>query len=412
MNSKVLSSKEKVSPIIWIFILLSTIVSLFIKFTYIDYTFTDYLFWLERWVKELQLGGITALKDPFYNYTPAYMYFLYVISLLDIHSLYAIKILSIFFEYVCAFYVGRLAFLYLKTEWSKWLPFAIVPLLPSIILNSAFMSQCDSIYVACILASIYYLFKNKQICAMILLGLAFSFKFQSVMVLPFYFIYLMRGQIKWYLFLIIPLIYICTIVPVALMGRNFFDLLFFYFTQVTSEGHMPLSLCFGNIYVWMHVSSEMFGIIKNIGYLFVGLSVLLSGYYLSNKKFTFTLKTWYTVLLLSVVFSCFFLPGMHERYMYLGDMAAVLYVLVNYKKIYSYLVGLSVVFVSYGGIIKCLLLNVDYEYSGFDFSYFNLFEYVKYKGLSILLFIVILYLFYDLYKVLSDKKEVELNSTY
>lgn len=57
-------------------------------------------------------------------------------------------------------------------------------ILPGVIINSAVLGQCDSIYTAFVLMFIYYILKNKNKLALFLLGLALSFKLQSIFVAP------------------------------------------------------------------------------------------------------------------------------------------------------------------------------------------------------------------------------------
>ena len=201
--------KNKENYIVIGVIALARIASVFLRVSYIDYVFVDYVSFLSRWIKTIQENGyLSSLSEPFYNYTPLYMYILTVLAKININSLYSIKVVSFLFEYVTAFYIGRIGYLLLQKEWIKWIPFAIVPLVPTVFLNSTFMSQCDIFYVSFLLGSVYYLFRKYQISAMIFLGIALSLKAQAAFALPFYFVFLLRGHIKWYMFLIIPLVYL------------------------------------------------------------------------------------------------------------------------------------------------------------------------------------------------------------
>lgn len=402
-----IETKDRSMQYTWIFIIISTIISLTIKFIYRDFNFSDYVVVLERWVGTMQTGGITTLKDPFYDYTPGYMYLLYVLSKFNVNSLYTIKLSSIVFEYICAIYVGKLAFLYLKREWYKWLPLGIIPLLPSVILNSGFMSQCDVVYVTFMIASVYYVFTKKQILGMVLLGIAFAIKFQAVMIMPFYFVFMLRGHIKWYMFLVVPLTYIASILPVAIMGRDFWELLFFYGQQANSQDWRPLTIFFPNIYSFSLVGSMVNGV-KWPGYLFIFVVVLLGGFYLKGKKFKFDYPAWVTLMLLSAVICPYFLPGMHERYMFLGDIVAVLYVMVNYKNIMNWIVALGVQFISWFSVTLCLATEgVYFDRSGFDFNFFwSLLPYLKYRPAALFFFLILLYIIYDLFKRITNKEAV------
>lgn len=382
-------------------IALSTILSLVIKLSYFDYTFGDYVVFLSRWVNTIKSNGyLSALAEPFYNYTPLYMYVLTLIAWLDVNSLYAIKIVSILFEYVAAFYIGRIAFLVVKQEWVKWLPFAIVPILPSVILNSAFMSQCDAIYVSFLLGSIYYLFKKKQIAAMIFLGIAFSLKSQSAFILPFYFVYMLRGHIKWYMFLIVPLVYFVSVIPAWIAGRPLLDLLTIYASQAGDS--YVLAAYFPNIYMWIY---QFLDSNKIPGMIFVTLMVLIGGLVLMNKKYTFTLQAWITLLFLSAIICPYFLPSMHDRYLYFGDLVGLLYVFSNRKNVMNWLMAIGILFVSFFSCSQSLVANAFYDSSGFNQEFFKFMAIFPWQGVAVLYLGIIGYVIFDLTRILKKSKD-------
>lgn len=382
-------------------IILSTIISLSFKLAHFDYTFGDYIVFLSHWVETIKANGyLSALAEPFYNYTPLYMYVLTLIAWLDVNALYAIKVVSILFEYVAAFYVGKIAFLIIKKEWAKWLPFAIVPIIPSIMLNSAFMSQCDAIYVSFLLGSVYYLLKKKQLVAMIFLGVAFSLKSQSAFILPFYFVYMLRGHIKWYMFLIVPVVYFLSIIPAWMVGRPLIELLTVYVAQ-TGDSYV-LASYFPNIYMWIY---QFLDSNKLPGMIFVTLLVLIGGLILKNKKYTFTLKAWITLLFLGAIICPYFLPSMHERYLYFGDLTAILYVFINPKCIFNWFSALGTWLVSFFSCTQCLLAIGFYDLSGFDHSVFEFMSIFPWQGVAFMYFWMIVYVAYDLMRTLNRTKE-------
>lgn len=367
------------------------------KLLLFDYQYIDYGFYLSRWITEIKTNGyLSALKETFYNYTPLYMYVLVLIAKLDLYPLYAIKIVSVAFEYILAFYVGRLAYLYVKKDIVMWLAFAIVPLVPTVLLNSSFMSQCDALYVTFAVASIYFALTKRLWTAMILLGVAFSLKIQTAIILPFYFVYMLRGHIKWYMFLIVPAVYLISVLPVWMVGRPLGDLLTIYLSQ--AEYNEELVKNFPNIYVWI---GGLGNVAKLIGLSVVLLLTLLGGWILRKKEYHFTLDTWFTLLLLSAVVCPFFLPGMLERYMYLGDILAVLYVLTNPRRI---LTGIGVVFISLYSYVRCIYM---FSFSGealYPSMPFSVFEFIPWKVVSFFYFVLLAYIIYDFIKTLNNSK--------
>lgn len=379
----------------WLFAII--VIGMIVKLFLFDYQYIDYGFYLSRWIEEIKGNGyLSALKEPFYNYTPTYMYVLVLIAKLDLYPLYAIKIVSVAFDYILAFFVGRLIYLYWKNEIAMWIAFAVVPLVPTVLLNSAFMSQCDSLYVSFIVGSVYFLFTKRQFAAMVFLGVAFALKVQTAIILPFYFVYMLRGHIKWYLFLIIPLVYVISILPVWMVGRPLVDLLTVYVAQ--AEYNTELVKNFPNIYLWI---AELGGVAKIIGLSSVLLLTMLGGWILSKKQYIFTIELWLKLIFLSAIICPFLLPGMLERYMYLGDIFAVIYICMSRNNLP---IGLGVIFVSLYSYVRCIYM---FSFSG-DGLYpsvpFSIFEFIPWGVVSVLYIILIIYVLYDFIETLKRSK--------
>jgi len=192
--------------------------------------------------------------------------------------------------------------------------------------------------------------KEKQFLSLLFLGIAFAFKMQAVLLLPFYFVMLLRGNIRWYYFLLIPVVFILSITPAWIFGRSLTELLNIYLLQ--AEQFRYLTLNFPNIYCW--IGNDLYEPIRIVG---VSLTVLLTfccGLWLSKKRFSFTYENWIKLAFLSAIIVPFILPGMHERYMYLGDVLGVLYYLVLRRNIH---LPLGVLLVSTYSYIRCSRYN-------------------------------------------------------
>jgi Gpi18-like mannosyltransferase len=214
------------------------------------------------------------------------------------------------------------------------------------LLNGAVWGQCDSIYSAFVVGSIYYIFKKKQFLSVLFLGLALAFKIQAIFILPLFFVLLLHGKIKWYYFLTIPFIYFLSVIPTWLYGRALLELLTIYFSQ--SNYYEMLTIFFPNIYIWM--GDDYYQLIKKLGFIFTFLFTLVFGIWISRKKYHFTYEMWIKLAFLSVIITPYLLPGMHERYLYLGDVLAVLYFFFFPKKVG---ISLGIVFVSFYSYISC-----------------------------------------------------------
>ncbi|MFH1676562.1 MAG: hypothetical protein ABIC40_06010 [bacterium] len=234
----------------FLIIVTAIIAGCFFRWAYLDVESGDWERHLGPWYDFINShGGFQALKFDFSNYPPAYLYLILVATWLPVPKLYALKLMSIIFDFVLAAFAYRaVKFKYPVGAWAAS-AFAIVFLLPTVMIDSAVWAQCDSIYVSFLLGCVYYLMKKKPIEAMIVFGLAFSFKLQAIFLLPMLLALLIKGELRISRFLIFPLIYILTIVPNVFAGKPFVDLLFFYQNQ--AESHTTLVLNAPNIYQWL-----------------------------------------------------------------------------------------------------------------------------------------------------------------
>lgn len=341
-------SKPKNYRFVWILLIL---VGILAKIGLLHVKTGDFNCFLEPWISFIKTHGyFSALKFNFYDYTPTYIYILILIAKTGLNPLFLVKFVSIFFEYVAAFFIGKIAGLKENSNKFVLIALAVIPILPSVLLNSSYLSQCDSIYASFVIGSIYFLLKNKQLPSVILLGIAFSLKMQTAFILPFFFVYMLRGKIRWYYFLTIPAIFFISILPTLFYGRDLSDLFNVYASQ--ANRYPFLTLNFPNIYSL--ISNDYYEPVKLAGVLATVVITLISGLLLSNKKYVFSFDQWIKLAFISAIVVPFVLPGMHERYMYLGDLLGILYFLVIRKNIHF---PIGIALISFYSYIRCSRFN-------------------------------------------------------
>lgn len=339
---KITTNKLFRNPYFWIGWIVA---GLIIKLALFPVRTGDFIFFLEPWINFIKTHGYaSSLKYDFYNYTPTYIYILIIIAKTGFNPLFSVKIVSVLFEFLTAYFVGKILRLKYRNTLVIWISMAIIPWLPTVILNSSYLSQCDSIYSSFVIGSIYYLLKNKQLKSVLFLGIAFLFKMQAIFILPVFFVAMLQNKIRWYYFLIIPSLFLLSLLPAYFYGRPFTDLLGIYLAQ--SSHYQFLTMNFPNIYIW--INNNYYETVKIIGMAFTFILTLVSGIML--RKYRFTYEMWILFALISSVLVPFILPGMHERYMYLGDILSVLYLMVFQKNRFVPAGILSVSLYSY---IRC-----------------------------------------------------------
>jgi len=358
---------------IWIVLIIA---GLLMKFMLFPIRTGDFIGFLSPWMEFIKTHGyFSSLKYGFYDYTPSYMYILIAITKSGLNPLYSVKIVSVLFEYLAAFFIGKIALQKYPGKPFMLVSLAILPLIPSVILNSSYLSQCDSIYAAFVMGSLYFILQKRQFLSVLFLAIAFAFKMQTVMILPLYFVMMLRGNIRWYYFLLVPFVFVLSIIPTWLYGRSFTDLLHVYIAQ--TDRFRFLTLNFPNIYIW--INNVFYEPVKVGGIILTSMLTILSGFWLSRKQLKFSLESWIKLAFLSAIIVPYFLPGMHERYMYLGDLLGLLYIFVLRKNIY---LPLGIWVVSFYSYIRCSRFNEILPMSPTFFIYtcviiFTLIDFIK-----------------------------------
>ncbi|MVB12218.1 hypothetical protein CAFE_29500 [Caprobacter fermentans] len=312
------------------FMVAVTVLAMAVRLRFFGYISSDYRQFLSGWFELLrQNGGLSAVGINFGDYTPAYYYLLALLTYLPFSGLHLIKALSCAGDVAAAYYVFRIVDRKYGEFWGE-IAYAVTLFLPSVILNSAVWAQCDSIYTAALLACICYLMEDRQYLAVTAFSIALAFKLQAVFLAPFLFVLLLKGRIKARCLLIPPLVYVISILPAAVMGRNFWELLTVYFRQ--SQEYNELTMNLPNLFTWFPADAP-----ESVGraaVLAAGALVLFTFAYLCAQKFRITDEMLVSLALFYVMLLPYFLPFMHERYWYPADLLSLVFAFYFPEKFY------------------------------------------------------------------------------
>ena len=127
--------------------------------------------------------------------------------------------------------------------------FGAVMFLPTSVLNSGAWAQCDSVYTAFALLSIYHLMKGNNARFFIYLALSYSFKQQAIFIVPLAIILWLKDKVKLRYIFWAPMVFFTTLIPALLMGRSLQELLGIYSKQVAT--YSRLSMNYPNIYCFV-----------------------------------------------------------------------------------------------------------------------------------------------------------------
>jgi len=333
---------------------------------------SDYTVFVSQWYDFIQShGGFAALKYNFSNYNVPYLYLLALTTYLPISKLIAIKTLSVVFDGVLGLFTYLILSLRYKHSYAAIAGALVVVFAPTIFINSAAWGQCDAIYTAFCLGSLYYLLKERPAWACVFFAFALSFKLQAIFFLPILFMLLLKRKLPLKYLALIPLLFLLMLVPAYIAGRDAQSLLSIYAGQVTSSGvsgagqfngggtgrfnertpgqsnsggpgrfnggargqfngggftdrsSSSLTSNAPSFYQWLPANAAEYW--KWVGILLASAFVVLVGILLVASKKRLTSDILLKVTLVFALTIPFLLPDMHERYFYLADVVSIIF---------------------------------------------------------------------------------------
>jgi len=314
----------------------------FLRLISLEHETLDYIDWISRWVGYFRDGGAwKMLGEELWacNYNVPYLYALSLISLVPVKDLYLVKLLSVFFDILLAWWTEKLIALFTVSPVRRLTACLGVLALPTVLLNGAYWGQCDSIYAAFAVLSLYLALSDRPIGSVIAIAVSFSIKLQAIFLMPVFLVLVFAKKIRFRQLFFFPLAYVATLLPAVLAGRNIIDLLLLYYNNTGSIGD-GLNYNSSSVYALADFD-RIFGSAAapiGIALAFV-LCIALFAWAWSRRK---DLNN--TVLLCMALSFCigvpFLLPHMHDRYFFLADILSfAVAVLIPWEAIGAVLVS-------------------------------------------------------------------------
>lgn len=376
-----------------------TTMGLILRFSLYDITSGDYLTAFADWMKEChEAGGFAYLgikpgvsDASTFDYNCMFQYLIVILHYIggNISDMYLVKTLSVVFDFVCAITIARIAYHVFDGNMQKtMLSYYAVLFLPTVVLNSAAWAQNDSIYTAFILLSLLHIMKGNDFRAFLYLAISYSFKQQAIFFMPFIILMWLKNKIKIRYILVLPVFHFVSLIPAAIAGRSWGDLLGIYGNQVAMFSR--LSMNYPSIYTII-TSDLKKATRQHLIRAGVVTTVIIFGMlasYMYHKKFKITKKFMITLVIFTAELCCFCLPVMHERYGYMPELLAVVYALYSYKR-----------------LPICAFLQVISMITYTRYLFGSTVTYLW--PLSVTMLTIILTVGYDLYKQMQIPEEVD-----
>lgn len=357
IEEKIITQIDKNKNIL--FFIIITFLGALIRYEGRNFVSMDMEIYLWPWYEDIRSnGGFAALKTQVGSYNLLYQTYIALMTYLDANVTYMYKMLSIAFDFLmsltAAFFVSELT----KKEkfgFTFLCVYAIMLFFPTNVFNSAYWGQCDSIYTYFVILTLLYMYKEKYVWAFVFLGIAFAFKVQAILVLPFiicYYFYKRRFSILMF-GISIAVFWLSGIVAYC-NGRDIWAPFQIYADQTEWFPAMYLNVAsilalVGNDYD----NLKTFAVLITLIFCGMGLYVTLH----KIKRIDSAEQFMNTVVWF--VWTCLlFLPAMHERYTYPLDILLIIVSFIDKK------------YIKYTAVsaVMSLITNAGYlfEYPGLD----------------------------------------------
>lgn len=331
------------------------VLALAVRFPMLSHQTYDYQDFLSPWVQFFrENGGFRALRQPLGDYNVPYLYFLAAFSYLPISELYLIKALSLAFDLLLAFTGARLARRVFGGPYAYPAVFSVLLLLPTVVLNGAYWGQCDSLYASLTLLALADALEDHPARSVIWLGIAFSFKLQTIFLIPLWCILWYSKRLKFRHLCLFPVSYFAAILPALLLGRPLLSILGVYFQQA-GQYHDRLTLNAPSLFALIPYGAEVNADLLakvGIGAAFLLVLGLLTWLFFYRRRLT--VQHILTAALILSIGVPLFLPYMHDRYFFLADTLSAVWAVSAYRRAP---VPVCVQIASYGGYHAYLTLR-------------------------------------------------------
>lgn len=276
-------------------------------------------------------GGIHALNEQVGDYNILYQTIIAFMTYLKGNCVIYYKGLSILFDYVLAFSSACFAVKLIgkkKFDMTFNIVYAIILILPTVVINSAYWGQCDSIYTTFIVLTLLFLYDEKYLKAFIMLGIAFAFKFQTIFIIPFIVCYYFcKKRFSILYFIVSVVVFWLSGIVAFLNGRSLLSPFIIYANQTNTYKRMYMNISS----FWILLGDNY----ENLSTFATILALVLCGiglYYIISVKTKIDTAEEYLSVAGWFVWTCLlFLPSMHERYTYPLDILLIILSIIDIK---------------------------------------------------------------------------------
>lgn len=282
----------------------------------------DMLAYIQWYDYIAQHGIIPSLGGESFGYNPPFIYLLALATLTQsfLPKIIAIKLIPFTFDLINAVLIYKIVKTRFPDDNMPLLAALLFWLAPTILINSSFWGQTDSLYACFLLLAVFYLLKDRPAAAVIAFALSFSVKAQGIFLAPLLGVLFFQKRVRWHSFLLVPVVYVLSFLPTVLAGRPLGSIFSTYAGQ--GETFSRASMNAANFYIF--VGQRDYKTVLLIGIPLAALLLLIWVLVYGRKAYPLTPNILVFTALVSAALTPFLLPKMHDRYFYPADVFSLI----------------------------------------------------------------------------------------
>ena len=271
------------------------------------------------WMDAVQNGGLTSLSSEFADYTPPYIYLMYFGSWLVplVGPRAAIKLLNLPFIVILSLAIYHIVLVSSGSRSRAATAGAAVWIAPTPLVNAFAWGQTDCIFTSFLALFVLFTIKRAPVAAASFFGVALTIKLQAMFLLPLLLYSILAKQMRVWHLLLVPMTYLLMMVPAAIAGRPWFELVTIHVTHV--QRFSELAIHAPNLW-------RIVGRLELVDYrtgLLIGCAaagLVGAATAISALRLQFGPRTIVLVAALSSALMPYLLPKMHDRYFFVADI--------------------------------------------------------------------------------------------
>jgi Gpi18-like mannosyltransferase len=281
---------------------------------------SDFALFLYPWMDAIRHEGLASIAGAFSEYTPPYIYVLNLAALIEpsVGTMAAIKLVNIPFVISCAWGIGAIARQATGERELGKIAASLIFVCPSLLIDSFAQGQCDAIFISFLIWFVYFAIREQPALAAAMFGLALSFKLQALFVSPLLMTLLLWRRMSLRHLMIIPAVYVVMMIPAAIAGRPWGELLTVYIGQ-TGVMH-ELSLNAPNPWWFLHgIVDYRLGVVAGLLAGVAAIALLVW----QSAKLPRSASSMLLIAATSAALLPWVLPKMTARYFLVADLLTI-----------------------------------------------------------------------------------------